>query len=149
MKRSVKMVVLPFFPLQFLRSRYEIDYNLLHFQKNINGTPKIHALPNFRSGDNRWINFAPVNNATFQNVLQPAECGVKYLRKIWECEICRTRFPNRNKILSRHYSIHQHYSTVQVIEPPKKVFVEEDICTRIDGCRIVDNVCIDCLAVKN
>ena len=65
LKRSVKMVVLPFFPLQFLRSRYEIDYNLLHFQKNIKVTPKIHALPNFRSGDNRWTNFAPVNNATF------------------------------------------------------------------------------------
>ena len=40
--------------------------------------------------------------------------------------------------------IHQHYSTVEVIEPPKKVIVEEEICTRIDGCRIVDNVCIDC-----
>ena len=40
--------------------------------------------------------------------------------------------------------IHQHYSTVEVIEPPKIVIVEEEICTRIDGCRIVDNVCIDC-----
>ena len=40
--------------------------------------------------------------------------------------------------------IHQHYSTVEVIEPSKKVIVEEEICTRIDGCRIVDNVCIDC-----
>ena len=45
--------------------------------------------------------------------------------------------------------IHQHYSTVEEIEPPKKVFVEEEICTRIDGCRFVDNVCIDCLTVKN
>ena len=41
--------------------------------------------------------------------------------------------------------IHQHYSTVEVIEPTKKVIVEEEICTRIDGCRIVDNVCIDCV----
>jgi len=41
--------------------------------------------------------------------------------------------------------IHQHYSTIEVIEPPKKVIVEEEICTRIDGCRIVDNVCIDCV----
>ena len=40
--------------------------------------------------------------------------------------------------------IHQHYSTVQVVEPPKRVLIEEEICTRIDGCRIVDNVCIDC-----
>ena len=41
--------------------------------------------------------------------------------------------------------IHQHYSTVQVVEPPKRVLVEEEICTRIDGCRIVDNVCVDCI----
>ena len=41
--------------------------------------------------------------------------------------------------------IHQHYSTIEVIEPPKKVIMEEEICTRIDGCRIVDNVCIDCV----
>ena len=41
--------------------------------------------------------------------------------------------------------INHHYSTVEVIEPPKKVIVEEEICTRIDGCRIVDNVCIDCI----
>ena len=40
--------------------------------------------------------------------------------------------------------INHHYSTVEVIELPKKVIVEEEICTRIDGCRIVDNVCIDC-----
>ena len=45
--------------------------------------------------------------------------------------------------------IHQHYSTVQVIEPPKKVIVEEEICTRIDGCPIVNNVCVGCLTVKN
>ena len=38
-----------------------------------------------------------------------------------------------------------HYSTVEVIEPPKKVIMEEEICTRIDGCRIIDNVCIDCI----
>ena len=36
----------------------------------VKGTLKIPALPNFRSGDNRWTNFAPVNNATFQYVLQ-------------------------------------------------------------------------------
>ena len=40
--------------------------------------------------------------------------------------------------------INHHYSTVEVIEPPKKVIVEKEICTIIDGCRIVDNVCIDC-----
>ena len=43
--------------------------------------------------------------------------------------------------------IHQHYTTVEMLnnETPKKVFVEEEICTRIDGCRIIDNVCIDCV----
>jgi len=40
--------------------------------------------------------------------------------------------------------IKQYHSTVQVVQSPKKVIVEEEICTRIDGCRIVDNVCIDC-----
>ena len=41
--------------------------------------------------------------------------------------------------------INHHYSTVEVIEPPKKVIMEEEICTRIDGCRIIDNVCVDCV----
>ena len=41
--------------------------------------------------------------------------------------------------------INHHYSTVEVIEPPKKVIMEEEICTRIDWCRIIDNVCIDCI----
>ena len=41
--------------------------------------------------------------------------------------------------------INHHYSTIEVIEPPKKVIVEEEICTRIDGCRIIDNVCVDCI----
>ena len=47
--------------------------------------------------------------------------------------------------------INEYSSTVihQVVEPPKKVIMEEEICTRIDGCRSVDNVCIDCLTLKN
>ena len=47
--------------------------------------------------------------------------------------------------------INEYYSTVthQVVEPPKKVIMEEEICTRIDGCRIIENVCVDCLTVKN
>ena len=47
--------------------------------------------------------------------------------------------------------INEYYSTVthQVVEPPKKVIMEEEICTRIDGCRFIDNVCVDCLTVKN
>ena len=45
--------------------------------------------------------------------------------------------------------IHEHYSTVQVIEPLKRLLIEEEICTRLDGCPIVNNVCVDCLTVKN
>ena len=39
--------------------------------------------------------------------------------------------------------IHEHYSTVQVIEPPKRVLIEKEIYTRLDGCSIVTNVCVD------
>ena len=45
--------------------------------------------------------------------------------------------------------IHQHYSTVQVVQPPKRVLVDSEVCTRIDGCPIVNGVCVDCLTVKN
>ena len=44
--------------------------------------------------------------------------------------------------------IHEHYSTVQVIEPPKKVPIEKEICTRLDGCPIVNGVCETCQIVK-
>ena len=40
--------------------------------------------------------------------------------------------------------IKQYHSSVQVVQSPKRVLVDREICTRIDGCRIVDNVCIDC-----
>ena len=30
--------------------------------------------------------------------------------------------------------IHQHYSTVEVIEPPKRVLVEREVCRDIRGC---------------
>ena len=30
--------------------------------------------------------------------------------------------------------IHQHYSTVQVVEPPKRVLVEREVCKDIRGC---------------
>ena len=44
--------------------------------------------------------------------------------------------------------INHHYSTVQVIEPPKRVLIEEEICTRLDGCPIVKGVCETCQIVK-
>ena len=45
--------------------------------------------------------------------------------------------------------INHHYSTVEVIEPPKRVLVEREVCTRLDGCPIVNGICVDCLTVKN
>ena len=50
--------------------------------------------------------------------------------------------------------IHQHYSTVQVIEPPKRVLVEREICTRIDGCKVfpdattMEEYCPTCILKK-
>ena len=44
--------------------------------------------------------------------------------------------------------INHHYSTVQVIEPPKRVLIEKEICTRLDGCPIVNGVCVDCLTCE-
>ena len=44
--------------------------------------------------------------------------------------------------------IQQYQLTIQMIEPSKKVPVEKEICTRLDGCPIVNNVCIDCEIVK-
>ena len=45
--------------------------------------------------------------------------------------------------------IKQYHSTVQVVQPPKRVLVDSEVCTRIDGCPIVNGVCVDCLTVKN
>ena len=45
--------------------------------------------------------------------------------------------------------INHHYSTVQVFELPKRVLIEEEICTRLDGCPIVKGVCVDYLTVGN
>ena len=36
--------------------------------------------------------------------------------------------------------IHEHYSTIQMTAPLQKVLVEKGICTRLDGCPIVNNV---------
>ena len=41
-----------------------------------------------------------------------------------------------------------HYTSVQTIQPPKRVLVERAVCNRIDGCPIVNNVCVDCITVR-
>jgi len=48
---------------------------------------------------------------------------------------------NQTPIIKQYYT----HNTVQVVEPPKKVLIEKEICTRFDGCPIVNNVCVDCL----
>ena len=45
--------------------------------------------------------------------------------------------------------INEYHSSVQVIESPKRVLIEEGIYTRLDGCPIVNGICVDCLTVKN
>ena len=42
---------------------------------------------------------------------------------------------------------HTH-NTVQVVEPPKRVLVEREVCNRIDGCPVVKGVCESCETVK-
>ena len=34
-----------------------------------------------------------------------------------------------------------YYTSVQNIQPPKRVLVEREVCNRIDGCRIVSGTC--------
>ena len=45
--------------------------------------------------------------------------------------------------------IETHYTTAQVNKTTKRVLVEREVCNRIDGCPIVNNICADCLTVKN
>ena len=44
--------------------------------------------------------------------------------------------------------IHQHYSTVQVVEPPKRVLVEREVCKSIKGCKEVNGTCPTCVVEK-
>ena len=48
--------------------------------------------------------------------------------------------------------IHQHNTTqehipIKVIEP-KPITIEEDVCNRIDGCPVVEGVCIGCQTIS-
>lgn len=45
--------------------------------------------------------------------------------------------------------IHEHKIVQNIIQPTKRVLVEREVCNRIDGCPIVNNVCVDCITVKN
>jgi hypothetical protein len=41
-----------------------------------------------------------------------------------------------------------HYTTVQTIQPPKRVLVEREVCNRIDGCKVVSGTCPTCVMDK-
>ena len=45
--------------------------------------------------------------------------------------------------------IETHYTSVQVNEPPKRDLVEREVCNGIDGCPIVNSVCVECITVKD
>ena len=45
--------------------------------------------------------------------------------------------------------IHEHYSTVEVIEPPKRVLVEREVCKDIRVCVLLKGGgCPDCVLEK-
>ena len=42
--------------------------------------------------------------------------------------------------------INHHYSTVQVIEPPKRVLVKREVCKDVSGCELLKGgECPDCV----
>ena len=46
----------------------------------------------------------------------------------------------------------QPQEQISMVEPHTTTFAEpiiKEVCTRIDRCRIIDNVCVDCLTVNN
>jgi len=44
--------------------------------------------------------------------------------------------------------IKQYHSTVKVVQPPKRVLVDSEVCTRIDGCKVVSGTCPTCSVEK-
>ena len=51
---------------------------------------------------------------------------------------------NQPPIIKQYHT----YNAVQVIETPKQVLVEREVCNRIDGCPVVKGVCESCETVK-
>ena len=71
--------------------------------------------------------------------------GFLYLGAIFILILGIVHLKSNQPIIKQYHS----HNSVQVIDPPKKIIAEEEICTRIDGCRIIDNVCIDCELVSS
>ena len=44
--------------------------------------------------------------------------------------------------------IKQYHSTVQVVQSPKRVLVEREVCNRISGCKVVSGTCPTCVIDK-
>ena len=54
-------------------------------------------------------------------------------------------------IQSNHPPIIKQYhthNTVQVVEPPKRVLVEREVCKKISGCAVVNGTCSTCVVEK-
>ena len=51
---------------------------------------------------------------------------------------------NQPPIIKQHHT----YNAVQVIEPPKRVLVEREVCNRIPGCVVVNGTCPSCVREK-
>ena len=51
---------------------------------------------------------------------------------------------NQPPIIKQYHT----YNTVQVVESPKRVLVEREVCNWIDGCPVVKGVCESCETVK-
>ena len=51
---------------------------------------------------------------------------------------------NQPPIIKQHHT----YNAVQVIELPKRVLVEREVCNRISGCEVVNGTCPTCVMEK-
>ena len=51
---------------------------------------------------------------------------------------------NQPPIIKQYHT----YNAVQVVEPPKRVLVEREVCNRISGCQVVNGTCPTCVVEK-
>ena len=51
---------------------------------------------------------------------------------------------NQPPIIKQYHT----HNTVQVIDPPKWVLVEREVCNRISGCEVVNGTCPSCVLEK-
>ena len=51
---------------------------------------------------------------------------------------------NQPPIIKQYHT----HNTVQVVSPPKRVLVEQEVCNRISGCVVVNGTCPSCVLEK-